>query len=139
MIACVALGQLFDSLGQPWLRTIDYLWARIAVINVLPVATVCTVGSVMLPSAYFGTNILDQLRKGGSIANDCWGQNPELAVFLLTSFLAIPAFTLFGIDTVALNAAHPMTRSQAVWSALALWFSHGGINALHVKNLRNVS
>jgi hypothetical protein len=105
----------------------DYsVWEVLRVMDIFRVTTVASMLSFMFPAAYYGAN------------NGEWGEHPELAVFLFTSFIVLPLMMIFPVDEQNLDYVF-MDRDIPVWGFMVLWWGHGAVNALHVRILRQRS
>ena len=99
------------------------VWESLQVLNIFSVATAASMLSFLLPAAYLGGN------------NCRWGEHPEFAVFMFTSFITLPLVAVIPPNEEAMQNIF-MSRDVPIYSFFALWMAHGAVNAIYVKAIK---
>lgn len=136
MTMVVAIGLGWDSISQSWLRDSESFWIRLRAVPVIHAATLTAVFSAMLPNALFGHAAINRLERGEPEIGAVDRANEALEAFMATSLICIPLLVVFPPDEGNLWRAEHMSRSQYLWSFLAVWLVHGALNAIAVIRRR---
>lgn len=129
VIVPIAAGTVVDvwGWGNPEIF-LKMFFVRAKALSIFQVVTIATMLSMLFPSAYYGMNILS----GAEYENRGWGPDPALSIFLATSLIVLPLMLVFFPGDGELQAGG-MSRDECVWPIFILWWTHGAINAIHVR------
>jgi hypothetical protein len=123
----IFLGMAWELWEFKTLLNRNMFWDRMHLLSGFQVVFVASMLSMLLPTSYYGANVLSDFK----YKHNGWGDNPGFGIFFATCFVTFPLMIVFLPPNYEVNPAL-MSRSVSILPYLALWWAHGGINVYHV-------